>query len=442
MKNLKSPPNNIEYEQAFLSCIILDPGMNILNDAIAAGIGQDAFYNPLNRRIWLAMQKILRRGEVGHFDELVIRDELNKDDPNQQVSYADVSSVLGKCETTFQAPQYIARLLELWQRRQIRELGIKLFEKCDEECLEALVQITDKSLEAISTSKKRDDTCTPKALAKTAHDVFESRRANKGRKGISTGIPFLDRTLKGMAPGELVLLAARPSVGKTAFALQILQATAIQAKQMTLVFSMEMGRESLSQRILQGMTGIDSSVINNNLLSPYQLKAKEQAIQDIEQGKFMILDGSNYTVSDIRIRAKRYQLDPPELIIIDYCQLIKASDPKALREQQVADISRSLKTLAKELHIPILLLCQLNREQFDEKEGPKLNQLRESGQLEQDADAILFLWQSDKNDPTKVSCNIAKNRNGETDIAVFHYNKMNQQFSEIRKDETYARQSA
>ena len=197
-----------------------------------------------------------------------------------------------------------------------------------------------------------------------------------------------------------------------------------------------MSASSLMQRIVQSMANIRLELVEDGLINPNQEKAMDDAQRKLEGAKFWIDETPSPSVSQIRARARRLKSSGLGFIIIDYLQLVRPRDTKVPREQQVAEMSNSIKNLSKELDIPILLLCQLNRQSEIAQRGPKLSDLRESGQLEQDCDVCLMLWKPEpEEEPSMVRCSIAKNRNGQTGFADMNFQRNTQRFSAFEDEQ-------
>ncbi|MBQ4361972.1 MAG: replicative DNA helicase, partial [Lachnospiraceae bacterium] len=239
--------------------------------------------------------------------------------------------------------------------------------------------------------------------------------------GLATGFADLDRMTTGLQPSDLILIAARPSMGKTAFALNIGQYATMKLRKKVAIFSLEMSREQLVNRLLASASRVDAQVLRNGSLREDDWERLVEGAGDVGESGLIIDDTPGITVSELRTKCRQFQLEYGlDLVIIDYLQLMSASTRSRSenRQQEISDISRSLKTLARELEIPIVALSQLSRavEKRDSKR-PMLSDLRESGAIEQDADVVMFLYRDDyynkdSEEPNVAEIILAKQRNG------------------------------
>lgn len=243
--------------------------------------------------------------------------------------------------------------------------------------------------------------------------------------GASTGFIDLDKMTHGLHPTEMIVLAARPSMGKTSFAMNIAEAVAMPRRHGAkasgvLIFSLEMGAEQLAMRLLTGRARVSSQRLREGFVNKEEQQRLAAAALELKQAPIWIDDASQVTIHQLRAKARRVFARNPGmgLIVVDYLQLIAGTDPRIQREQQIAEISRGIKGLAKELKVPVMVLSQLNRDSEKEKRQPKLSDLRESGSIEQDADVVLLLARpKDATDDFSVAADradliIAKQRNG------------------------------
>ena len=267
-------------------------------------------------------------------------------------------------------------------------------------------------------------------VAKAALDMVAKRYKNKGMlSGVTTGFKRLDRLTTGLQPGDLIIIAGRPSMGKTAFALNVAANTALQANTACAVFSLEMSKEQLGLRLLAGEARVSGSSIRSGFLSPEDFGRLTDAADKLAQAPIYIDDTPALSVLELRAKARRLKADNKlDLIVVDYLQLMRGRrESQESREREISDISRSLKALAKELDVPVIALSQLNRKVEDRPgdKRPQLADLRESGAIEQDADVIAFIYRKKvykkKEDPEEADDHVAeiiigKQRNGPTGI--------------------------
>src|SRR6185369_551956 len=255
----------------------------------------------------------------------------------------------------------------------------------------------------------------------TIERLFENKQAVTG---VTTGFADLDRLTAGLQPSDLVIVAGRPSMGKTALCMNIAENAALKADAGVAIFSLEMSKEQLAMRMLCSQAHVDLKRVRTGHLNDSEFGELAKAAANLSEAKIFIDDTPALTVLELRAKARRLSRDPHanlKLVIVDYLQLMRSSEGKDSREQEISEISRSLKALAKELHLPVLALSQLNR-QVESRHPPipRLADLRESGAIEQDADVIVFLYReeyyvddSDKKGVADII--VAKQRNGPTD---------------------------
>jgi replicative DNA helicase len=244
--------------------------------------------------------------------------------------------------------------------------------------------------------------------------------------GVTSGFKDLDAMTFGFQKAEMIIIAARPSMGKTSFALNIAEAAAMPRSAKTepvpvLIFSLEMSASQLALRMLCARSRVNLKLLRDGLVSRdgHEVNALGQAAEEFKKAPILVDDSSNLTIMELRAKARRiYARKKLGMIIVDYLQLISGTDPRAPREQQVAEVSRGLKAMAKELDLPVLVLSQLNRSSEKENRTPRLSDLRESGSIEQDADVVLMLSRpKDADEKFQVAANaadliVAKQRNG------------------------------
>ena len=237
--------------------------------------------------------------------------------------------------------------------------------------------------------------------------------------GIPTGFLDIDRRTSGLHASELIILAARPAMGKTSLALNIAQNVAVKAKKNVAIFSLEMPGVQLANRLLSGEAKLNSEKIKKGDIKDDEWGKIGSAIAALAQAGLYVDDTSSITVSEIGARCRKLMLDKGlDMVVIDYLQLISGSSKGGSRQQEISEISRTLKILANDLNIPIIALSQLSRASDKEKREPLLSDLRDSGAIEQDADMVMFLhrdgyYHEDAEEPNKAKCNFAKHRNGE-----------------------------
>ena len=451
MSDLKTPPNNVEAERAVLGSILLDTtgrsDDRVMDECRTRGIVPEAFYDPCNRAIYTVMLEMAMASKP--LDALSLIEELrrtNKVDAVGGIGY--IQSLIDQVPTTAHAEHYIGILRGKYLRRLMIERATKVVEKCfDEgEYPDPPVVLGDAEKTFLEIGGSAGNTM-PWAAAiddsfRRIDRMFES--GGKLMEGLSTGYKYLDETLQGLKPGEMIVIAARPSVGKTSLAMNIAESCALGrmitsdapvstdggAKHPVAIFSLEMPVEQLTKRMLAGRARVNMWRLNRNLVprAEKQMLTNNlmQAMGDLRSAPIFVDDTAGLDIMDLRARARRMKKQHGiELIVIDYLQLCCCREgARQSRQIEVSMISQQIKAMAKELKIPVIVLSQLSRaneQRGDKEEKPKLSDLRDSGAIEQDADVVFLLRRpsrsaqsKDAGDLTLAIVDIAKNRNGET----------------------------
>jgi len=335
--------------------------------------------------------------------------------------------VTGKIPTTAHAGYFIEKVRE---KHLLREL-IKTATSAVEQAygfnggLEEFIDKVEQELFKVTQDRVSDSAQEIKEAIKEANTVIAKLLMKKGElTGVTSGFKDLDAMTFGFQRQEMIVIAARPSMGKTSFALNIAEAAALPKKgdpAAVLVFSLEMSSSQLALRMLCSRSRVNMKLLRDGLVGRdgAEVNALGKAAEDFKKAPLLIDDSSALTIMELRAKARRIHARKKlGMVIVDYLQLLSGSDPRAPREQQVAEVSRGLKALAKELDVPVLVLSQLNRSSEKENRTPRLSDLRESGSIEQDADVVLMLSRpKDADEKFQTAANaadliVAKQRNG------------------------------
>lgn len=416
----KVPPHNTEAEQAVLGGVFL---RNDVFHTLVDTISDEDFYSPAHRKIYQAFQELYRRREpvdlVTVAEYLQTRGEL--DEIGGTVYLASLAeSVASAANAVFHAQ--IVRDKSV--RRRLIQTSSEILTNCFEvgEETEALLDQAEQQIFSIAESKGKPVFMSSKDLV---NRVFEQLELRAGQGDLVTGVPSgytdFDHMTAGLQKSDLIILAARPSMGKTALALNIGMRSAIQHDVPVAIFSLEMSMDQLMMRLLGCHGRVDLSRLRSGYLNDEDWARLYQAAEDLSRAPIFIDDTPALTTMEIRARCRRLKADKGVgLIIVDYLQLMRSSRKSDSREQEISDISRNLKALAKELEVPVIALSQLNRkveERSDKR--PMLSDLRESGAIEQDADVIVFIYRDAaynkaEDNPNKnvAEIIIGKQRNG------------------------------
>lgn len=407
-------PHNKEAEQSVLGAMLLEKecvttAFEILEEA--------DFYIEANKKIFAAMASLFNRNVS--IDLVTVSDELNAASSLEAIGGIQYLSYLASTlPTTANLEQHIEIIREKSLRRKLASAGQKIKDQSLDAGTDAL-EVADFAGKLIfdTLENKRKDIRHIKDVLIDTHENLTNIYNSKGKlTGVPTGFSSLDNILNGLQKSDLILLAARPSVGKTSFALNIAANAAIRGNVPVAIFSLEMSGTQLVSRIMSSEMLIDSGHLRSGELDDDDWEKVALALNTLSNAPIYISENTAVKVSDIRATCRRLKAERGlGLIVIDYLQLMQGTRSES-RQQEVSDMSRSLKLLAKELNIPILTLSQLSRatEQRKDDNRPKLSDLRESGAIEQDADIVLFLYRdvSTEEETNIVKLNIAKHRSG------------------------------
>ncbi len=426
-------PQAPDTEKSLLSMMCIDP-LNIVSQCISEGMNGDYFYVPSHRILWEIFRDRYEKGVP--IDITSVAQELT--DKNQLIAvggHAGLMDIFSFTTTTALFRLHFDTLKEKYILRSIILTANRATEAAykGESEVEALLDQTEQEVLQIRQSAAKGEEWSLKADVKQAITNFE-RMMNSGGGilGLSTGYARLDTMINGMKSGELFVIAARPSMGKTSFLLNIVEHLVLDLKKPVLTFSCEMPSVQLVERLLYARSGVSKQkLLQQGSLSPDDMKRIKQATRELLNCPLVIDDTAAISISELRAKARRVMRDHPDLcaIGIDYLQLMRSHTKQAQnsREREIAEISGGLKSLAKELKLPIIVLAQLNRGPENRpgknKGTPMMSDLRESGAIEQDADMIGLLYRSayyaaDDEEREEVGTDanllLAKNRNGPT----------------------------
>ncbi|MHA6250302.1 replicative DNA helicase [Oceanobacillus sp. CAU 1775] len=430
----RTPPHNIEAEQSVIGAIFLAP------DSFSAAseiLLPDDFYRASHQRIFAAMLKLSDRGEP--IDIITVTTYLNNVKQLEEAGGVAYLTQVAESVPTAANIEYYCRIVEekALLRRLIRaatDIVTSGFE--NEDNIEDVLNEAEKQILEVSSKNNSGSFKEIKDVLIDVYDNIEKLHESDGDvTGIPTGYQELDRITSGFQRNDLIIVAARPSVGKTAFALNIAQNVAVKTNENVAIFSLEMGADQLVQRMLCAEGNIDSHRLRSGQLLPEDWGKLTMAMGSLSNAGIFIDDSPGIRVSEIRSKCRRLKQEHGlGMIMIDYLQLISGSaNSKENRQQEVSEISRSLKGLARELEVPLIALSQLSRGvESRQDKRPMMSDLRESGSIEQDADIVGFLYRDDYYDSESEKQNIieiiiSKQRNGPTGTVelafVKEYNK-------------------
>lgn len=419
-------PQNIEAEEAVLGAILVNPEtLTKVSDTLKVS----SFYKPAHREIYDAMMQLYNSGD--NIDIVTVSEVLNYGGKLETVGgRAYINDLVENTITTSNIAHYAKIIQEKAIKRALINAGSEIVgHGYDMEPSDVSLEQAEKLIFDIGTSKATTDLKHVKDMVIDAWDTIEYRYNHKDElSGLSTGFNSLDSQLSGLHKSDLIIIAARPAMGKTALALNIAQNVAINEKVPVCIFSLEMSSSQLVQRMLCSHAEVDAQRLKTGNMLQKDWESLTNAMTDFSQAPIYIDDTSGCTLTDIRTKCRRLKTQQKDLglIVIDYLQLMEGGG-KEDRLQQISAMSRGLKILAKELDVPIICLSQLSRavESRNDKR-PMLSDLRESGSIEQDADIVMFIYReeyynkAESEDEERIKAQnkglseiiIAKHRNG------------------------------
>ena len=417
---MQPPPEKPEAEASLLGSILFDGSLySLVEGRLEPGdLSRDA-----HRIVLGAMQRLAARGEA--IDHHTVSAELDASNELASVGGRQfIVGLMGGVPSITHAETY-ATIVERTAvlRRLIRAANEITHVALTRDDAGAAVQEAQSTLFGVSESMLHRD-IVPLGTALTRYVEQLSLRAEGQRIGLPTGFATFDQKTGGLQASDLILLAGRPGLGKSSFALNFVEHAGLRLGKTCAVFSMEMSELQMVQRLISMTAEIDGNRMRRGRLSISELQAISQASEQLQQAPIFIEESSRLTVTDILAKSRRLQAERGlDLVVIDYLQLIEGVDEEPNRVVEVAKISRSLKAIARELQVPVVALSQLSRQIETRGTEPMLSDLRESGALEADADLVMFLWQKDQNDRRDriVRLKLAKHRNGPTAEIDLHF---------------------
>jgi len=418
MMNPKVPPHDTVAEQSVLGAVLLDKDAVI---DVAEFLKPEHFYDERHGQIFASMLALFERHEP--IDTVTIVSELKKEGVLKDIGGASfVNELLNVVPTSAHAEKYGQIIKEYYTKRMLIESAAKISELAfreEGEAQEVLDQAEQEIFAISQHSMKRDFIAIKDALAASFDRLDELHKYAGGLRGVPTGFHDIDMKLAGMQDSNLIILAARPGTGKTAMILNIAQHVAVKEKMPVGIFSLEMSKEELVDRLLVSQADIDAWRLKTGKLSDDDFTNLSNAMGELAEAPLFIDDTPGITLMEMRTKARRLQMEHGvKLIIIDYLQLTDPGRRLDSRVQEVSIISSGFKNIARELRIPVLACSQLSR--AVEQRGtrvPELSDLRESGSIEQDADVVMFLYREEGDmtqwgDQIPTKLRIAKHRNG------------------------------
>lgn len=434
------PPQNVEAESSLLGALLIDSDAIV---KVADIVSATDFYDERHARIYEAALALYNRHSP--IDVLTLSDQLQS---TGMIDLVGGAQYLSELTTLVPTAAHADRYAEIIAQKAIRRRLIKASQNItnlgydEAQSLQDLIESAETTLFEVSEKHVKQDIYSIENILSTSFDRLDELHKDKGKlRGVPTGYKDLDNVLAGLQPSDLIILAARPSMGKTALALNLAHNVAVKAKMPVLLFSLEMSKEQLVDRMLAAEAGVNAWNLRTGNLTDQDFEKIGHAMGTLSEAEIYIDDSPGITVSDMRTKARREAHKRPiGLIIVDYLQLMSGGgrfSGDANRVQEISEISRGLKGIARELKVPVLALSQLSRSVENRSpQIPQLADLRESGSIEQDADVVAFIYREDYYNPETENKNIArilirKHRNGPTDDVDLYFDREKQRFFSI-----------
>lgn len=417
---LAQPPANLEAEQALIGAVLLS------NDAYetVSWLREDFFYSDGHRRIWRATSRLIDSGKQA---DLVTVCEALGDDLSKVGGAGYIAGLSQSTPSALNVARYAEIVKDKHTLRELAMVGTKIAEDAYR-CVGNVASVLDNAESAVlaigeASIRSSGASDIRPLLAKVLEriDYLHHREDHSVPTGITSGFVDLDEKLDGLQKGDLIVVAGRPSMGKTAFAMNMVEHVAVECGLPCLVFSMEMSGQQLSNRLLGSMARVDQHKMRRGKLNDEEWQRLSSAMGRLHDAPITIHDAGSLTAAQVRAEARRQRRRHGKLglVVVDYLQLMEASGRDENRATAVSEMSRSLKNMARELECPVIALSQLSREVEKRNEKrPIMSDLRESGAIEQDADVIVFLYRDEVYNPDRVESQgmaeaiIAKQRNG------------------------------
>ena len=439
-------PYNLEAEQSVLGSILIEPSCM---ETVVAEINAESFFLPQHKAIFSSMMMMYTQSRA--IDPVIIADVLAKNGTYDTAGGRDYLLQLAQSvPSTANIENYVAIVKEQYYLRSLVEISNDIIDKATGSDADASIILESAEQAIYNMRQGRDKNGPTKVSEVIVNDVYNNLALITGEDkekyiGISSGFGMLDKYLTGLNKSDLILIGARPAMGKTSFALNIAQNIAMGARKKCVVFSLEMTKQQLAERLLSAQAGVESQKLKTGELTDSEWERLGAAAGQFNDVELYLDDTSSITVPEIKSRIRR--MKNVDCVIIDYLGLISSATKKENRVQEVSEITRNLKMMAKDLNIPVICCAQLSRgtEGHGKNHKPQLSDLRESGSIEQDADIVLFLYREDyyRNDVTedkqdeidanKTELIVAKNRHGATGTIEMTFDKEFTRFRSVDK---------
>ncbi|MBP9852978.1 MAG: replicative helicase [Patescibacteria group bacterium] len=433
-------PQNLDAEASLLGAILIDTDAVV---KVADKVRVDDFYDARHARIYEALKALYEKRSA--IDVLTLADQLQGTGFLDMVGGpAYLAELTNYVPTAAHVEQYAEIVAQKSLRRRLIGVSQEMAElgKDESKAIQELIEEAETRLFEVSNQHVKQSVVPIETILSESFERLDQLHKDSGSlRGIPTGYRDLDNMLAGLQRSDLFILAARPSMGKTAFVLNLAHKIATQASESVLIFSLEMGKEQLVDRLLAMESGVDAWALRTGKLTDRDFESLAEAMGTLSEAKILIDDTPSITVSDLRTKARREaHTQKLGLIIVDYLQLMSGGSRfggDSNRVQEISEISRGLKGVARELNVPLVALSQLSRSVENRNpQIPQLADLRESGSIEQDADVVAFLYREDYYNPESERKNIMdvlikKHRNGPTGAVELYFDREKQRIRSI-----------
>ena len=429
---IKLPPKSEEAELSVLGAILID---NEAVLSVSEFLRPEHFYDSNRAGVYEAMLSLYENRMP--IDIVTVSEKLKELKILKKIGgKAYLARLADGVPTAANVESYGRIIKSLSAKRELISSAARITEKAFDEAMtaEILMDVAEQEIFALTQRHIRNAPTSLKDVLTASFDrLDELQKMGSGLRGVPTGFGSLDRNLAGMQDSNLLILAARPGVGKTALGLNIARYVAVEAKLPTCFFSLEMSKEELVDRLLVRQGLIDAWKLKTGQLNEDDFNSLSESMGILAEAPLYIDDTPGMTVTEVRTKARRLQLEKGiKFVVVDYLQLMHGVT-RDNRVQEVSEISQGLKNLARELKIPILALAQLSRAMETRGGRPRLSDLRESGSIEQDADVVMFLYREDEDIRESVTCSIEKHRNGPTGSFNLYFNGKQVSFFDVEK---------
>lgn len=432
-------PHSLEAEQSVIGSMIMDKDAIIMASEV---LKSSDFYDQQLGILYETMLELYNEGKP--VDLVTLQDRLKeKDVPPQLSSLEFIRDLVASVPTSANVKYYVQIVKEKAILRRLIKVSEEMANDCylDKEKLDIILDKAEKQIFDIVQNRGTKEFTDIKEIVLRSIDSIEAASKNQGSvTGIATGFYDLDYKTAGLQPSDLILIAARPSMGKTAFALNIAEYVALRSNITTAIFSLEMSQDQLVKRLLAMNSRVDSQKIRTGNLSAEEWASLMESARIIGNSNLIIDDTSAISVSELRSKCRKLKIEKNlGLVIIDYLQLMTGSRKTESRQQEISEISRALKSLAREINVPVIALSQLSRAvELRTDKRPILSDLRESGAIEQDADVVMFIYRDDyynqdTKEPGVSEIIIGKQRNGPTGTVKLAWQAQYTKFANLER---------